>query len=44
MTDALAGACPSVEEQENEMNFVNGAIVWRDGKPTGLRPERVLPR
>jgi N-acyl-D-amino-acid deacylase len=24
--------------------FVNGVIVWEDGKPTGLRPGRVLPR
>lgn len=24
--------------------FVNGVIVWQDGKPTGLRPGRVLPR
>jgi N-acyl-D-amino-acid deacylase len=23
--------------------FVNGEIVWRDGKPTGARPGRVLP-
>ena len=24
--------------------IVNGAIVWRDGKPTGARPGRVLQR
>jgi N-acyl-D-amino-acid deacylase len=24
--------------------FVNGVTVWQDGKPTGLRPGRVLPR
>jgi N-acyl-D-amino-acid deacylase len=24
--------------------FVNGVVVWQDGKPTGLRPGRVLPR
>jgi N-acyl-D-amino-acid deacylase len=27
-----------------ETVFVNGAIVWQNGKPTGLRPGRVLPR
>ncbi len=26
-----------------ETVFVNGAIVWQNGKPTGLRPGRVLP-
>ena len=24
--------------------LVNGAVVWRDGKPSGLRPGRVLGR
>ncbi len=24
--------------------FVNGSIVWRDGKPTGARPGQVLPK
>jgi N-acyl-D-amino-acid deacylase len=24
--------------------FVNGVIVWNDGRPTGARPGRVLPK
>jgi N-acyl-D-amino-acid deacylase len=24
--------------------FVNGVVVWQDGRPTGSRPGRVLPR
>ena len=27
-----------------ERVFVNGEIVWSDGKATGARPGRVLPR
>ena len=27
-----------------ELVIVNGAIVWRDGRPTGARPGRVLAR
>jgi N-acyl-D-amino-acid deacylase len=27
-----------------ETVFVNGTMVWNDGKPTGARPGRVLPK
>ena len=27
-----------------EKVFVNGVVVWADGKPTGARPGRVLPK
>jgi N-acyl-D-amino-acid deacylase len=42
--EAATFARPIQAAKGIETVIVNGAIVWRDGKPTGARPGRVLAR
>jgi N-acyl-D-amino-acid deacylase len=42
--EAASFAKPSQPAKGIETVIVNGAIVWREGKPTGARPGRVLAR
>jgi N-acyl-D-amino-acid deacylase len=42
--EAASFAKPIQPAKGIETVIVNGAVVWRDGKPTGARPGRVLAR
>src|SRR5260221_2489860 len=42
--EAATFAKPIQAARGFDMVFVNGAAVWKDGKPTGARPGRVLAR
>jgi N-acyl-D-amino-acid deacylase len=42
--EAASFARPIQPARGIETVIVNGAVVWRDGKPTGARPGRVLAR
>ena len=42
--EAASFARPIQPARGIEAVIVNGAITWRDGKPTGARPGRVLRR
>ena len=44
MDEAVTFAQPIRPAKGIEAVTVNGAITWRDGKPTGARPGRVLRR
>jgi N-acyl-D-amino-acid deacylase len=41
--DRATFAYPAARPEGISSVFVNGVAVWRDGKPTGSRPGRVLP-
>ena len=42
--DRATFAHPETPPAGIEKVFVNGKVVWSDGKPTGARPGRVLPK
>ena len=42
--EAATFARPIQPAKGIETVIVNGAIVWRDGRPTGARPGKVLTR
>lgn len=44
VADRATFAQPAVLPAGIEKVFVNGEVVWSDGKPTGVRPGRVLPK
>lgn len=44
VTDHATFAQPTAPPTGIEAVFVNGTVVWREGKPTGARPGRVLTR
>jgi N-acyl-D-aspartate/D-glutamate deacylase len=44
LDEAATYEAPIARAHGIETVIVNGAIVWRDGRPTGARPGRVLAR
>ena len=42
--EAASFAKPIQRAKGIDTVIVNGAVVWREGKPTGARPGRVLAR
>ncbi|HEX7466082.1 MAG TPA: amidohydrolase family protein, partial [Usitatibacter sp.] len=42
--EAATYAAPIAPARGIDAVIVNGAVVWRDGRPTGARPGRVLAR